>query len=126
MITDSPERVAFITAEMCEAHEATHDLIWLGLTRSNESPALAPAVQTFADLVQAAADALIDGAQVRALLDTLTYRAFRVHAGLDVEATRRREQRDPFQLAGFQRRMDAEPTMTSTVLRKRTQTDSGM
>ena len=99
-LSDPRERVARVASEMCRAHEETHDLIWHAYAHAGASAALAGAIEGLADVVRAAAAVVVDGLdssdvereatrlRVRALLDTLTYRAFRVHAGLDVEATR--------------------------------------
>ncbi len=93
-------RIARVVEEMCRAHEATHDLLWHAHPLADTSPALAAALESYAELVNTAVGTILDGAGVdrhvaitarprmKALLDTLTYRAFRVHAGLDAEATR--------------------------------------
>ena len=102
-LADPQERVARVAAEMSRAHEETHDLVWHNYVHARQSPAIAGTLEALAGLVAAAADVVVDGpgleledaaltdarARVRALLDTLTYRAFRVQAGFDVEATRR-------------------------------------
>jgi AcrR family transcriptional regulator len=102
-LADPGERLARVIAEMCRAHEETHELVWHGYVHVRVSPAIAAALKALAGLVSAAADAVVDGpgldfgakarhvvrARVRGLFDTLTYRAFQVHAGFDVEATRR-------------------------------------
>jgi len=102
-LSDPGERIARVSAELCRAHEETHDLIWHSYVGAQQSPALAGAIEALTGLVAGAADVVVDGpglaldgdarnearARVRALLDTLTYRAFRVHAGFDAEATRR-------------------------------------
>ena len=102
-LSSPSERVARVTAEMCRAHEETHDLVWHNYVHVRTSPAVAGALDALAGLVAAGAEAVVDGpglelgkqdrdamrARVRALLDTLTYRAFRVQSGFDAEATRR-------------------------------------
>ena len=102
-VADPGQRVAFVAAEICRAHEETHGLLWHSFALADESPTLDATLKQFARLVQAAADVVVDNPRletgadgreamrlrVRALLDPLTYRAFRVHAGLDQEATRR-------------------------------------
>jgi len=98
-LSDPRARLALVAREMCRVHEETHDLIWAGYAHAAESPALTGAIEALVGLVHAAADVAVDALalddvarqatclRLRALLDTLTYRAFRVHAGLDVEAT---------------------------------------
>lgn len=97
--TDPRERSARVTEEMCRAHEATHDLMWHAYPEAARSAALAAALEGFVELIEAAVDVILNGVgedvaararpRLRALLDTLTYRAFRVHAGLDAQAVQR-------------------------------------
>jgi len=102
-LEDPGARVVRVAGEMCRAHEKTHDLVWHSYVPAQKSPVLANALETLAGLVDRATDVVVDGPglgldeegraaarmRVRALLDTLTYRAFRVHAGFDADATRR-------------------------------------
>jgi AcrR family transcriptional regulator len=93
-------RVARVVELLAGVHEASHHLIWHAYPAAAESPALAAALAGQAGLVEQAVDALAAPgdcrnaaasrrrARLRGLLDTLTYRALRVHAGLDARATR--------------------------------------
>lgn len=96
-------RVARVVELLCGAHEANHHLLWHAYPHAAESPALAAALAGHAAIVEAALNAILAHgpeakrqaqrtpprarACLRALLDPLTYRALRVHAGLDARAT---------------------------------------
>lgn len=88
-------RLRALMAAACVALEQAHDLLFHGAPHAAESPALRAAAATFSEVLDHAAGLLADGrggalrVRVRALLDPLTYRAFRVEAGLSASATRR-------------------------------------
>ncbi|MHC5020107.1 MAG: TetR/AcrR family transcriptional regulator [Planctomycetota bacterium] len=100
-LRDPAARLALVVAEMCRVHEASHDLAFLAAAESANSPTLAGALKHFGRVVEAAAGAILDGPgltkrvrtagrpRLRALLDSFTYRSFRVSTGLDAAAVQR-------------------------------------
>ena len=94
-IEDPQKRLRALVSAACVALEQAHPLLWHSAPLRDESPALRAASDAFSELLDGAAAALAEGrsaarrTRVRALLDPLTYRAFRVEAGLTASATRR-------------------------------------
>jgi AcrR family transcriptional regulator len=100
-IADAGERTQGVASEMCRVHEETHDLLWYSHAEAKSSATLAAVLADFDAIVKSAADTIVDGtglkldrkereaarARLSSLLHPLTYRAFRVHTGLDVETT---------------------------------------
>ncbi|MFO1054618.1 MAG: TetR family transcriptional regulator [Planctomycetota bacterium] len=96
-VRDAGQRLIRVVELVCALLDAAHDLVWHSAPFTDSSTALSTAAAQLSTLLDEATAALVDGPglglrassraavrkRVRALLDPLTYRAFRTVAGFE-------------------------------------------